>query len=31
VVRLLNTNKDVNVYQNIGEYAEMMLDNIEAI
>ena len=31
VVRLLNTNKENNVYEDIGEYAEMMLDNLEAI
>ena len=30
VVRLLNTNKENNVYEDIGEYAEMMLDNLEA-
>ena len=31
VVRLLNTNKKINVYEDIGEYAEMMLDTIEAV
>ena len=31
VVRLLNTNKEINVFEDIGEYAEMMLDSIEAV
>tara|TARA_B100001057_G_C22303697_1_gene739295 strand:- start:32 stop:457 length:426 start_codon:yes stop_codon:yes gene_type:complete len=31
VVRLLNTNQKINVYEDIGEYAEMMLDTIEAV
>lgn len=31
VVRLFNTNKNINVYEDIGEYAEMMLDTIEAV